>query len=160
HAPEHLAGRKARCPKCGHKFLVSDSKRITAAPEQDAFTAAAPQITPVQRKLPLHDGFDFIEEDDSEGAANPPAKEACPLPAVGSRVPLSLGIASLLLGCAALVLGLVPYAVHALPFVSMVSIVMAVLGMLLGLGSVQMALVRKGHGLGLPFAGSACNLVA
>jgi len=75
-------------------------------------------------------------------------------------VPLGLGIASLLLGCVALMLGLVPYAMHGLPFVSVVSVVMAVLGMLLGLGGLQMALVRKGHGIGLPFAGSTCNVVA
>jgi hypothetical protein len=105
------------------------------------------------------DGFDLIEEEHQDGAdvqiQNPGA-----LPAADSKVPTALGIPALLIGLIALMLSLTPYVRADRAIFGMISLPLGALGLLLGLGALAVAIMRKGQGIGFPIAGAAANLVA
>jgi hypothetical protein len=158
-AREVLAGRKVKCPKCGSVFTVKAKARPERSAPEGAFTAAS--STPLgARKQPMVDGFDLIEEEHTEDGRSVQKADAGTLPAADSKVPLGLGAPALLLGMVALFLSLVPFVRSAHGIFGIVSLPLSGLGLLLGLGGLIVAVMRKGQGIGFPIAGSACSLVA
>jgi hypothetical protein len=154
---ETFAGRKVKCPKCGSLFVVKASAQSKSAEDEEAFTSSRSPRGPV--KQPISDGFDFVEAapDDSLDIRLP---DAGALPAASSRVPMGLGIPAILLGVAGLALSLTPFVKSAQANLAVISLPLASLGVLLGLGGLAVALMRKGQGIGFPIAGSSCSLVA
>jgi hypothetical protein len=79
----------------------------------------------------------------------------------GSRnVPFGLGVPSLLLGISAFVLSVVPFVLGGFASASTASLPLGGLGFLLGLGGLAVSIMHRGHQIGFPLAGLACNLSA
>jgi hypothetical protein len=146
-APDGAAGLKVKCMKCATPFIAHPKGRTSAKPAEESWwltevptqPVAAPQS--VEGKNPYENPQPRPR--DGQGVA----------PATGGAAAHSLGIASLVLGVLGLVLSL-------LPCVGVIALPLAGLGFLLGLIGGVVALVRKGHGIGFPIAGSGVNLLA
>jgi hypothetical protein len=183
HAPDSLAGRKAKCPQCGKVVTVTASNEPAAssqsqsqvsgskrpAPHADeAFVPASSQSQSAKPRSPVEDAEDSYDEKireshsdmDDESFAIPPAK---------SRVAFGLGLPALILGIIAFLFGLVPLLalvskpLGGLSFLGIFGILGISLGglaLLLGIAGLVVALVQRGNGLGFAIAGLSVSLVA
>lgn len=143
--PEQAAGRKGKCNKCGESLTVPSA----APPAEVGYSLT---------------GLDEEPEEELEEYA-PPAtvrprkpKRAAPPVAVQvnvtqpSRAAHSLGIASL-------VLGILAFLICWIPLIGALGLPLSGLGFVLGVIGLILAMVRSGHGVGFPIAGSAiCGL--
>ncbi len=73
---------------------------------------------------------------------------------------MGLGIPAILLGVAGLGLSLTPFVLTTRANLPIIGLPLSALGLLLGVGGLAVALMRKGHGVGFPIAGSSCSAVA
>src|SRR5438105_14194148 len=147
-AQDSLVGRKVKCPKCGSVFTVKAKARPERSAPEGAFTAGS--STPLgAKKQPMVDGFDLSEEEHTEGGRSVQKADLGALPAADSKVPLGLGASALLLGIVALLLSLVPLVKNAHDIFSKVSLPLSGLGLLMGLGGLIVAVMRKGQGIGV-----------
>lgn len=128
--PDTLAGRKAKCPKCGH---------IIAVP---AITQTSESRNPIHAKSMPQPAVELPSVTRSISAAGP-----------GRGAVHSLGIGSMVLGIVALLFSFIPC-------IGVFSMPLSGLGLLLGIIGTVVALRRSGRGIGFPIAGSAINGMA
>jgi hypothetical protein len=154
-----MAGRKTKCPKCGTAVVV-----LSPAPETPEPVRAEPVPQPVKRveppavrpkpppapaPLPPEDDFDL----EPRSRRRPSAAAAVSNTIIvqqPSRAAHSLGIA-------ALVIGVLSFFVCWIPFLG---IAVSGLGLLLGLGGLVLAVVRRGSGVGFSIAGSGLSALS
>lgn len=158
-APDSAAGRKTKCPKCGTAVIVPSS--VQKAPEP---VRAEPLPQPVRRveppalrpkpqpaPAPVPDEDDFNFEPSSH--RRPSAAAAVSNTIIvhqPSRAAHSLGIS-------ALVIGVLSFFVCWMPILG---IAVSSLGLLLGLGGLVLAVVRRGSGVGFALAGTGLSVLS
>lgn len=125
-----LAGQFVRCPGCSRPLSVPGKAR--------SIGITARKVTPRLAER---------EEDD--------------LPRVRKKSrPSSSGSAALVVGIITLVLGMVALAFSWIPFICVVGVVLAGLGLIAGVVGVVLGLIQKGLGLWLSLAGGLTSLLA
>jgi hypothetical protein len=128
-APERMAGRSARCPRCGGRVAVPSGG------------APPPAIVPVAAPAPAL----------PRPAAVPVTVAAPALPRPAAVAPGNgLGISALVLGCVAVPLAFIP-------FVSIIGLALAGVGLLFGLLAVLACAFRRGYGMGFALGGAAAS---
>jgi hypothetical protein len=141
-APDSLAGKRIKCPRCGGRVEVTPAR----PPRDHLVTGPPPRRAAIadQESEPDEDNATYV-------AARRRADPDDPTPA--HKGANSLGISSLVLGILALLFAWIP-------LVGMVSIPLGGLGLLLGIAGGVVALLRRGSGVGFPIAGAAVSLLA
>jgi ribosomal protein S27E len=137
---DDAAGRNGKCKSCGKTVTVPGSgAEITFSPSEVAQpTRPAPSI-----------------RSHASMAIQPPP----------SPVALQINVqqpskASHSLGIAAVILGILAFLICWIPLVGLLGLPLSGLGLMLGIGGIVLAALRKGSGLGFPIAGSAICALA
>lgn len=157
-APDNMAGRKAKCPKCGTAVVVP-----SPAHEVRELSHEEPQPEPVKRveppavrpeppPLPVRvpdEDFDLEPRSRRRPAAAAAVSNTI-IVQPASRAAHSLGIA-------ALVIGVLSFFVCWIPFLG---IAVSGLGLLVGPGGLVLAIVRRGSGVGFSIAGSSLSALS
>ena len=134
------AGRSGKCKSCG--------KTITVPGSSEEITFSASDVAQPDRPTPS------IRPHSS--------MEIRPTP---SPVALQINVqqpskASHSLGIAAVILGILAFLICWIPLIGLLGLPLSGLGLLLGIGGIVLAALRKGSGLGYPIAGSAICALA
>lgn len=156
-APDNMAGRNAKCPKCGTAVAVPSP--VQQVPE---FAHPEPPLQPVKRvespdvrpkppfpPVPTEDDFD-LESCLRRRLSAAAAVSNTVIVQQPSRAAHSLGVA-------ALVIGVLAFFVCWIPFLG---IAVSGLGLLLGLAGLALAIVRRGSGVGFSIAGSSLSTLS
>lgn len=115
-APDDKAGRKTKCPKCGHAIVVPTADIPAKSASESSHQIVQPEFASSNRGAAAH----------------------------------SLGIASLVVGVFSFFVCWIP----------LVGIAVASLGLVLGIGGLVLAIVRKGSGVGFPIAGASLSAIS
>jgi hypothetical protein len=158
-APDNMAGRKTKCPKCGTAVVVP-----SPAPEAPEPVRAEPLPQPVKRVeppvvRPKPPPAPALVSDEDDFDLEPRARRR---PSAAAAVSNTIIVqqpsrAAHSLGIAALVIGVLSFFVCWIPFLG---IAVSGLGLLLGLGGLVLAVVRRGSGVGFSIAGSGLSALS
>jgi hypothetical protein len=153
--PPDCAGRKGKCTGCGNPLVVpsADSGAAAAMPRP----IARPVPPAPQPQTPPASDFDFPIEGLVPATYTPQPQYQQPMyapPQAAVQVNIQTSHASNSLGIASLVLGILSYFVC---FIPPVTLLLASLGLLLGIGGIVMSVRRQGTGIGYSIAGVAVN---
>jgi hypothetical protein len=150
--PERAVGHSLECPKCGSFFMVVPMSQPGSAPAPAILPGAAGPAVLLHRHptAPAH-----VPAPARAASAAPPVKETAPSPWVMPRTPgskrqLSCAVVALFLGSIAF-----PFAAH--PRLHVLTILVAGLGLMVGLVGVAVVVER---GTGFVFAGVAAVVCA
>ncbi len=177
-APDNMAGRTMKCPKCGRAVVVPSPVNEAAQP-----TPAEPPPLPVKRVEPAAvrpvppppitaAPFGLVEQpyrmptspaspiaaldylqDDRPRREHRRLRDDRDSPAQESKTVHSLGIASIVVGVVAL-----PFSLF--PCIGVLFLPLSGLGILLGVIGGIVSLTRRGRGIGFPIAGTAISGMA
>jgi hypothetical protein len=154
-----MAGRKTKCPKCGTAVVVPSPAHdgpelVRAEPLRQPIKpveppAVRPKPGPAPAHVPDEDDFDLQPRSRRRPSAAAAVSNTI-IVQQPSRAAHSLGIA-------ALVIGVLSFFVCWIPFLG---IAVSGLGLLLGLGGLMLAILRRGSGVGLSIAGSGLSALS
>ena len=134
-APNSLVGQSETCPTCGNVCVVPGPSMPVASPPRPPMAVQQVQATPVQ----------YVQT---------PAQPQIQI-TMGKPPKATSG-----LGVAALVLGIIACLTCWIPFIGLVSIPVAVLGLLFGGLGFLISLLGRRSGVGMPFAGCLVCVVS
>jgi hypothetical protein len=156
-APDSKAGRKTKCPKCGTAVVVpslgekgAELAKTDAPSQSDKWAeplAARPSLLTLAPLRP--NDFDL-----EPGSRHEPSAAATVSNTIIIQQP-SRAVHSL--GIAALVVGVLSFLVCWIPFLGMA---VSGLGLLLGLGGIVLATLRRGSGIGFSIAGAGLSVLS
>ncbi|HZT83753.1 MAG TPA: hypothetical protein VFA26_26215 [Gemmataceae bacterium] len=161
-APDDMAGKKARCPKCQGVFVMPGSAPISSRPvppprprPTDDLDEVPPDELP-RRPSRRRERDDLDDRDDDL-----PRRPAPPPESDRSGTALGLGIGSLATGVIALMSAVgVSALCFCCPISGWVTLPVSITGAILGGAGVIVALATGKRGLAFPIAGTAVNVVA
>ncbi|HTU17362.1 MAG TPA: DUF1349 domain-containing protein [Gemmataceae bacterium] len=144
---------RVSCPRCGQALALDNVRSggsIRCPACDGVFSATSLGRSEGIATVPQPRGSAPRRSESSEPARRRPAREA------GSGA----STAALILGIIALVLGVPALAISWVPFLCIVGVVTAAIGLLVGVVALVIAGMHKGEGLGVSLAGGIVNLLA
>ncbi len=138
-----FAGGQGKCPGCGERVEVPSHKPAAVDEIVDTFERPDPRLPPVPPPPPVaRRPYELVEQSQSTHVP-PVALQVNVSQSNNSGTSNSLGIASLVVGVLSLLTFCVPF----------VGLIIALLGLGLGIGGLTLAIIRRGRGIGFSIAG-------